>query len=221
MVRIWFPMPGWCVPLILICTACSTTSKFELTEGTYEFRQEGLPFKRVDLLFDSNDSIRIFEKSIPVAIKIDMPQYFRLKTFDLDAVTVPFKFRPEASLLPRQLTTDFNGNIYLGYRVDRIKLTYQNTPLGSRQKLKEIGFSAGVFGGLGTTFISPWTTTDPAFTDEYNGCILSRGLAFLVGVNNLTFGLGVGWDYLTDRDKDIWIYQNKPWYGFTIGLNVN
>ena len=221
MERIWLSMFVRYAHLILICTACSTASKFELTEGSYDFRQEGQPFKKIDLLIDANDSIHIFEQSTPVAIKIGLPQYLRLKTFDLDALAVPFKYRPGSSLLPRQLTTDFNGNIYLGYRIDRIKLTYQNTPLGSRQRVNEIALSAGVFGGLGTTFISPWTVTDPAFADEYNGFIISRGLAFLVGVNNLTFGVGVGWDFLTDRDKDIWIYQNKPWYGLTIGLNVN
>lgn len=212
---------GWFTLLLSIGTACSTTAKFELTEGTYDFKQDGLPFKKIDLLIDAKDSIHIYEQSRPVAIKIDQPQYLRLKTFDFDALTMPFKYRPGSSLLPQQLTADFNGNIYLGYRIDRIKLTYQNTPLGARQKVKEIAFSAGVFGGLGTTFISPWTVTDPSFTDEYNGFVLSRGLAFLVGMNNLTFGVGVGWDFLTDRDKDIWIYQNKPWCGLTIGLNVN
>jgi hypothetical protein len=43
----------------------------------------------------------------------------------------------------------------------------------------------------------------------------------MLGVNNLTVGLGVGWDALTDRDKDIWTYQNKPWFGLTVGLNLN
>jgi hypothetical protein len=32
----------------------------------------------------------------------------------------------------------------------------------------------------------------------------------MFGLNNLTVGAGVGWDSLTDRDKNIWIYQNKP-----------
>jgi hypothetical protein len=58
-------------------------------------------------------------------------------------------------------------------------------------------------------------------TAEYSGFVLTRGLAAMVGVNDLTFGIGVGWDYLTDRDKDIWVYQNKPWYGLTVGLNLN
>ena len=43
----------------------------------------------------------------------------------------------------------------------------------------------------------------------------------MIGLKTLTVGFGVGWDYLTDRDKNIWIYQNKPWIGLTLGLNLN
>jgi hypothetical protein len=78
----------------------------------------------------------------------------------------------------------------------------------------------GVFGGLGSTSITPWTTNN-AITEEYNGLVLSRGFALMLGVNDLTVGLGVGWDYLTDRDKNVWIYQNRSWYGLSIGLNLN
>ena len=88
------------------------------------------------------------------------------------------------------------------------------------KELKHSAITVGGFGGLGSAFISPWTTNYRT-TDEYDGLVLSRGLAFMVGINSLTVGLGVGWDYLTDRDKDIWIYQNKPWYGITLGLNIN
>jgi len=197
--------------------------KHGLTDGRYDSKQADGRFKKVDLYVDDEDSvnIKIFDQSKPVGLNPLQPLYLRKGTFDFDAMTVPFKFRPGSSQLPRQLDTDFNGNIYLGYRVDRFRITYQNTPIGQRQKIKQIGFSVGVFGGLGSTFVSPWTTSDPAFSEEYNGFILSRGFALLVGVNNLTFGLGVGWDYLTDRDKGIWIYQNKPWYGLTVGLIVN
>lgn len=90
----------------------------------------------------------------------------------------------------------------------------------SKQSLGHRGITAGIFAGIGSTAVTPWTTSN-LITDEYNGFIVSRGLAVMIGVNELTVGIGVGWDYLTDRDKDIWIYQNKPWYGLTVGLNLN
>lgn len=206
--------------IILAFSSCAPSAKFGMSDGRYSFKQGSDPFKKVEVYVD-DDSVKVFEKARPVAIKTDQPQFFRQQTFDFDALTVPFKLRPGTPLLPHQLDTDFNGNVYLGYRMDRFRITYQNTPVGARQKLNQIGFSAGVFGGLGSTFVSPWTTNDPLFDKEYSGFILSRGIAVLVGIHNLTFGVGIGWDYLTDRDRDIWIYQNKPWYGLSIGLNVN
>jgi hypothetical protein len=80
--------------------------------------------------------------------------------------------------------------------------------------------TAGFFGGIGAAPITPWTTNQRT-ADEYSGFIVSQGMSLMVGLNNLTFGIGVGWDRLTDRDKDIWIYQNKAWYGLTVSLNIN
>jgi hypothetical protein len=60
----------------------------------------------------------------------------------------------------------------------------------------------GGFGGLGSASINPWTTNYQT-TDEYDGFVLTRGLAIMGAVNSLTVGFGIGWDYLTDRDKRI------------------
>ena len=135
-------------------------------------------------------------------------------------MTVPFKYRPATQNLPRQLAVDFNGSLFLGYRIDQYKLVFTNTPAGVVKKVRHRAITLGAFGGLGTTPITPWTTNGGT-TDEYTGFILNRGISLMGGVNNLTVGVGVGWDYLTDRDKDLWIYQNKPWYGLTVSLNLN
>jgi hypothetical protein len=51
--------------------------------------------------------------------------------------------------------------------------------------------------------------------------VLTKGIAGIIGLNNLTAGLAVGWDNLLDRNKKHWIYQGKPWIGFVFGLNLN
>src|SRR6185436_17899807 len=107
-----------------------------------------------------------------------------------------------------------------GYRLDRFRVRTIETPAGRRKKIQHKAVTIGAFGGLGSTSISPWTTNQ-ATTDEYNGLVLCRGIALMFGINSLTVGIGVGKDYLTDRDKDIWIYQNKPWYGLTLSVNIN
>lgn len=103
---------------------------------------------------------------------------------------------------------------------DKFKISNVATPGGIENIVQHYGVSAGFFGGLSSVFVSPWTT-NYRITDEYDGLALTRGLAVMAGWNGLTVGLGVGWDSLTDRDKNVWIYQNKPWYGVTIGLNLN
>ncbi|HMJ69218.1 MAG TPA: hypothetical protein VK508_09995 [Cyclobacteriaceae bacterium] len=211
--------------IVLACYGCSSvrnSHKYELSDGKYSFRQPGEEFRRV-WAYVKDDSVSLFadEKgSQPIVPQIFKDEYFIKRSFDVDVIAVPFKYRPASVNLPRQLTTDFNGNIFLGYRIDRFRLIHKNTPIGIKRIYKHRALSVGGFGGLGTAAITPWTTNN-MMTDEYTGFVLSRGLAVMVGLNNLTFGVGVGWDNLTDRDRAIWIYQDKAWYGLTIGLNLN
>lgn len=211
--------------MLLFLSACSSikdSPKYQLSDGPYKFRQPGEQYKKAFVTVEE-DTLRIFLEEKPKEVFIPMyskDQFFLKPSFDVDVITIPFKYRPITSGLPRQLTTDFNGNVFIGYRGDRFRLRFKETPAGWIRSFKHRALSVGVFGGLGSTSVTPWTTNNQT-TDEYSGLVLSRGLAFMVGVNNLTVGIGVGWDFLTDRDKDIWIYQNKPWYGLTLGLNLN
>jgi hypothetical protein len=208
--------------LLSACSSIKDSPKYQLNDGIYDFRQLPDAYKKA-YVYVTDDTVRIFLKEKPK--ESVMPdrlrdQFFLKRSFDVDVMTIPFKFRPAIASMPRQLTTDFNGNIFIGYRVDRFRISYTETPVGWRQNNKHRALSMGAFGGLGSTAITPWTTNNQ-IADEYSGFILSRGLAAMIGINNLTVGIGIGWDYLTDRDKGVWIYQNKPWYGLTVGLNLN
>ena len=211
--------------LLIVLTACSTlkdSQKNAFGDGGYEFRQQGAKYRKV-LVYVNEDSVKIFGTDEPKELLVpdrSKDQFFVSRSFDIDLVTMPFKFRPIATGFPRQLTTEFNGNVFVGYRIDRFLVKNKETPFGWKKSYKHRGVTVGGVAGLGTTFVAPWTT-NYLVTDEYNGFILSRGVAAMVGLNNLTFGVSVGWDYLTDRDKDFWIYQNKPWIGFALGLNLN
>jgi hypothetical protein len=169
----------------------------------------------------SEDSIHVVDNAgEPISIIKNTDIHFIKRSFDVDLLAVPFKFRPSASGFPQQLNSNVNGNVMLGYRIDRFNEHFTRTPAGVKKSIRHRGFAAGVFGGFGATFVSPWTTASQ-ITDEYDGVVVTRGVTVLAGINSLTVGLGVGWDYLTDRNKNIWIYQNKPWLGLTIGLNLN
>lgn len=212
------------VILILIgCMGCSSlknSPKYEFSDRFYNFRQGSEAHQHIYVHVE-NDSLQLFTSDrLALPITPGKTASFSRGSFDLDAMTEAFKYRPSALGFPRQLNSSFNGNVYLGYRTDRFKLSYTKSPTGTQRNLKHLALTGGVFGGIGSEPINPWSTNYRT-TDEYNGFVLSRGFAAMVGINSLTVGLGVGWDALTDRDKNIWIYQNKPWFGLTIGLNVN
>ena len=212
---IWF-----CVPILFIsCSSLTSLPESELKSDYYYFRENGTKYQKVfvEVKEDSTTITKLDGSSI---LPNHTNQKFQKRSFDIDVLLVTFKIRPSSYNFPRQITTDFNGNVFLGYRSDRYKSHYFKTPLGTVKKFRHRALSIGTFGGIGATSITPWTTNYRT-TDEYTSLIMSRGLAAMFGVNKITVGLGIGWDNLTDRDKNIWIYQNKTWYGLTLSLNLN
>ncbi len=212
-------------------TSCATVTKLpdsQLVSGYYDYKAPGDESGKyakvyLEVLEDSTATIRVDSagQQSEKATQGFLPgQVYRKPSFDLDVMVVLFKYRPGKTNLPSQLTTDFNGNMFFGYRIDRFRMDLSKTPLGGVRRVRHRALSLGGFVGLGTSFISPWTTNNQT-TDEYNGFVVSHGLSALMGIGNLTVGLGVGWDNLLDRDKDIWIYQNTAWYGLTLSLNLN
>lgn len=218
--RIWIMLPV--VVWLSGCASLKNSPRYQLGDGYYDFRQKGFRYQKV-FAYAEDDTVRIFSRYDSARAIVSDPsrdQLFLKRSFDIDVMTVGFKYRPGTQALPRQLTTDFNGNVFIGYRLDRFLVRYNRSPVGLRKSFHHIGFTGGAFFGIGSTAITPWTTNSLT-TDEYNGFILSRGIALMIGLNTVTVGAGIGWDYLTDRDRDIWIYQHRPWFGLAVGLNVN
>jgi hypothetical protein len=50
---------------------------------------------------------------------------------------------------------------------------------------------------------------------------MQAGLAGFVELNLASFGIALGFDYLMNPDRKVWIYQNKPWLGFMVGIALN
>lgn len=212
---VWFCFPA----LLISCSSLTSFPESELKSDYYYFRENGTKYEKVfvDVKEDSTTIIKVEDDSI---IPNHANQKFQKRSFDVDILIIPFKFRPTSYNFPRQLTTNFNGSVFLGYRVDRYKLRYFKTPGGIVKQFRQQAITIGAFGGIGAATIAPWTTNYRTI-DEYSGFVLNRGLSAMFGVNNVTVGFGIGWDYLTDRDKKIWIYQNRPWYGMTVSLHLN
>jgi hypothetical protein len=147
---------------------------------------------------------------------------FYKKSFDLDLLTIPLKYRPYERGIPNQLHTNFNGALFGGYRIDEYKLQYKRNPLNIyKQKAKHSGYSAGLYLGIGSTVINQWVMKEPNFLTEYEGVTLTSGISINMAVNKLDFGLSIGVDHLMDKYSSLWIYQGRPCLGFTLGLDIN
>jgi hypothetical protein len=218
------------------CSAIKETSRHQMETGIYRLKNQQ----------NKNHYVVIEEKSIvlhpvtrtkagwvadtSVASTIQLedsdpanrrPVTFINRSFDLDILTILFKYRPYISGFPNQLTTNFNTAGFMGYRSDLYILSYDKNPLNSYQRrMNHFGYSVGFFGGLGSTQMNQFVTNDNV-PSEYDGVVITKGIAGLVGIGNTTFGAALGLDHLMDKNYKVWIYQAKLWTGFTVGLNLN
>lgn len=151
-----------------------------------------------------------------------MVHSFYKPSFDLDLMTMPIKYRWATEYFPNQLTTNFNGAVYGGYRIDAYTVKYKRTPLNLyKQSIQHRGYSAGLYAGIGNTLANPSTIRNPNLDIEYEGVLFITGIAANFAVESLKFGISLGTDYLLDKYHEDWIYQGKPCIGFTFGLNIN
>ena len=142
-------------------------------------------------------------------------------SFDLDVISIPLKFRPALSNFPAQLNTTVNGGVFIGRRADIYRLSHRRNELGRySSSLQHFGFSLGLFTGIGSAVMNPSVTENGILT-EYDALVVPVGLNASVGVNNVTFGAALGIDQMLSRDRNLWIYRNRPWVGLTLGLNLN
>ena len=219
------------------CGIIKDTPKYQLSDGFYKSKIFQQPAKKVyadnreDTVFIYHVNTKTKLPDTSVHLKINFPQLLvndnakshllKQASFDIDFLTIPFKYRPAQKYFPRQFNTNLNGVIYLGYRNDIYQFRYKQIPLKNFQRHTwHYGFSFGLFTGLGGTSMNPWVTNNQIVT-EYDGVVWSKGVAGIIAINNFTIGLAIGFDDLLDNNKKYWIYQAKPWVGFAFGLNLN
>jgi hypothetical protein len=228
-----------CLLAFTSCNVLRESPKFRFDEDFYKVKAPNQKEERV-FVDEVDDVIRVYKLrtdnadiqldtaensrlEFPLQLAHDAPgrHRFRERSFDVDFLAIPFKYRPAAGDVPRQFNTYLNGAVYLGYRTDLYYLHYKRAPFGVyKRQLAHYGFSFGGFTGLGGTLINP-TVTNDQLQLEYDGVVWTKGVAGIIGVDNFTIGLALGWDYLLDRHRSLWVYQQKPWIGFTFGLNLN
>lgn len=222
------------VSLATSCKTLQNSSMHGLTSGYYKMKAENKNVQ--DAYIDvTNDQIDVYHQikrqpdkkslfTIPLETTdsiILKEMIFKKESLDIDITSILLKYRPSAGGLPAQLNTDLNIALYVGWRYDNFRLMSKKDPLGkSHQKIGTLGYDFGFFAGSGTTIINPSTTNNKRI-DEYSGMIIQTGIAGFLESNVASFGLSFGYDYLLNPDRKIWIYHNKPWIGFIVGIALN
>ncbi len=221
------------------CKMLHENSKYDFNDGIYQTKR--FSHHRVYVLKVDDDTIAVFPvkqfKDSTSIISSQRTNYtpmqkkfkdnkvshiFYRPSFDLDVMTIPLKFRPGQYILPNQLTTNFNGVVFGGYRIDAYKVSYKRTPLNVyKQKVKHIGYSAGLCAGIGNTLVDDNSLRGLKSDLQYEGMILIAGAAANLAVQNFTFGIICGPDFLMDKYSSQWIYQGKTSVGFTLGIDIN
>jgi hypothetical protein len=224
------------------CIRLEDSPKYQFVDGVYRAKIQGVPTARMYVEVE-DDSIQLFpllpaEKGVVIdstqGVILLFPEQkahdafhrqhtysFQKPSFDLDLITIPFKYRSRSAGFPRQLKSSLEAALYVGYRSDTYRLLYRRTPLNLYERdINRYGFSLGLFTGLGSTDMSPWVTQDQ-IAYEYDGVIWTKGIAGMMAVNNFTVGVALGTDWLLDRNRRVWIYQSRPWVGLVFGLNLN
>ena len=221
------------------CASLRESAKYKLTDGIYQTTPFGRNKVQITTIGDSiavapilhskdsivsdSNHVVIYESTVPKRDGAKLPQQrFFNGSFDMDFLTILAKYRPAQGMLPPALhTTTYNGTLFVGYRLDEYNLHYDDSPLRLyKRDQSHYGVSAGAFLGIGATPMSG-NVTQPQIDYEYDGFILSSGIAFTVAIQNLTAGIAIGQDQLMDHNHRAWIYNGRPWAGIGIGLNLN
>lgn len=228
-----FPFALASIAFFASCSTLDKASTHGFTNGYYQLNSvekkelvyADVTDEKIDVY---NQSEEIPYKNIYLSIPLKgadslqkIPLKFSKQSLDIDLTTILLKYRPSVYGLPPQLNTDLNFALYAGWRHDNFKFSNTSDPLGKHYpKITNLGYDFGLFAGPGTTLVSPFSTNNRT-NNEYTGMIVQTGIAAFLESNTASFGLAVGLDYLLNKDREIWIYNNKPWVGFIVGVAIN
>lgn len=207
------------------CSSLRNTPKYELVDGIYNLNNQKVIVENVEdsiHVFSTGSNSELIGNSLPPTSNSLQPAFlFQKSTFDLDLLAIPVKIHGSRYGIPSQLLTEINASVYLGRRSDLFYIRYKKTPRNLfKREVDHFGFSFGGFLGFGSSAIHNGVSLMPIATD-YQGITFSKGIAGIFAINDFTLGIAYGFDQLLDENASSWIYNQKPYFGVAIGLNLN
>ncbi len=137
--------------------------------------------------------------------------YKRFAGFSVNALTMPFKIRPQKDNFDFTGSLNLSGAGNLKFRISRVDENYFNFVFGfgiSNEKMTDQNSKASS---------TEDTAPPPA---NLSALTLSSGFVFEFGKAQI--GIVGGWDMLSDKDQHRygWVYNGKPWIGLSIGTSI-
>lgn len=144
--------------------------------------------------------------------------------FQIQAISVPFKFRPAVrnnprilDSLPAQTETGFTLGFAAGTKYTKNTFSLNKNILGSY--VNKVSIYPGGFLSFGTTALTRLKTYGSVNFDR-NVPLISIGGFIMFGFNNINIGYTIGIDNPISKYGSNWVYKGRIWQGLTIGLDL-
>jgi len=147
---------------------------------------------------------------------------YKTSTTNLQSLTIPFKIRFKQDSISSQISTGVNVGLSIAFK--RQLKSY--APISAKSNsapisYKESNFEYSIAPFLGVTTIDlTAANTGNEMNKDKKVFGLSYGVIGTIGINKFDLGLGFGFDAGLNKESKNWIYQNKPWLGIVLGLDL-
>ena len=131
-----------------------------------------------------------------------IPYLSKKASFTVGATHIPFRLRFDPF--------DFSNHLSIGTSFG-VKFPMSNTHDISFNILGGINIASISLDSLSTNGMADPGETAAAFTPS---------LGFVFEYSKVQVGIYTGVDLLSGNDKDIWIYQGKPWISIGVGVSI-
>lgn len=122
------------------------------------------------------------------------------------SVSLPFKLRTKTAGQNIKITPDITLGGYIGakFRISQTKKYYLNAPVVT----------------LGLTTLSINDGNNPSNTSKGDGLVMgiTTSTGLIADFDGFQFGLMLGWDWAGGELGKNWIYNDRIWYSFSIGV---
>ena len=203
----------------------SKPENFDKAKGFATLKVDEKDKSKIYINYWRRDGDPNFDSNADYYIKLKNRQTARFwfNTWEIGALTVPFKYRPSFTRngvkVEEQFNADLNVGLYTGFTFGQVFYSYRKR---EDTKPTEWKISVGPFLSVSTLKIDANNTTsaDVPLTDERTIATLSPGLGLMASIRDFRFGFFVGADYAFGDTAKKWNYNKKTWYGFGLGYNL-